>query len=179
MKVLPNEYANGPMGIAALRISKKTITVIMDDGGDQFQFDAEKVKLPKGVNAGKWHVFISADGTELRSVRPPSGSFVVKFANIASRKDSPPVPKTKNGLGTKKDGGTYPINEQTFTAMLEISEGPLSGTQFPLKLLYKDLKWGSGFALGAEGMTVLKGNLETNKRLKKTADFIELSTGAS
>lgn len=72
------------------------------------------------------------------TIRPDSGSFVVKFKLFSTRNDEDePVHIKDSGFRTKKKTGEkYPYDEDTATAVLRVVSGPNEGASFTNKLHY-------------------------------------------
>ena len=174
MKVVSTPFRRGPAGPANVRITKTTVTVIMDKGGEQFQFPTKEADLPKGITSGKWSVSISSDLSKLQGIRPLDGAFVCRFKNMVAQKGQPPLPKRDQRPGTKKDGTTFPKDLLKFTAIVEIADGQLAGVQIPVSLVYKNLLTTSGFSSGPENLVVVQGG---DRDMQLLTEFL-VHTGA-
>lgn len=174
MKVVSTPQRRGPAGPANVRITKTTVTVIMDEGGEQFQFPVKETDLPKGITSGKWSVSISSDLSKLQGVRPIDGAFICRFKNLVAQKGQPPLPKRDQRPGTKRDGTTFPKDLLKFTAIVEVADGQLIGVQIPVSLVYKNLLTNAGFTSGPENLVVIQGG---GRDMQLLTEFL-VETGA-
>jgi len=89
----------GPSGLATVRVLKNSVKIAFDDG-DVFDIEPEEWGHNGG---GKYIVTLNKDMTKIIAVRPPKGSYFVKFRAFGNRDKDTGIPAPKFSRGGKRE----------------------------------------------------------------------------
>jgi len=123
-KVSENIY-----GLGKIQLGKKdgvvyAVRITMLDGKNKGQiFDVQK--FPDGQLAGKFNVYLTERGKELKRAIPTDEILPVKFSDIAHKENEKPTPQTN-----------LEYDYEWFTVILEVTGGEYEGLILPVKLQY-------------------------------------------
>jgi len=107
---------------------------------------------------------VATDGSRLYSIRPLTGSFVVKFDRFFAPAGELPAPRHYESTFTADDGTTKLNTYEAFTALLRITAGPWAGAILPSFLRY-------GFVDAGDGVTT--GLKSRGRHAERLAAFLE------
>jgi len=156
-------------GPAKFTLNGRIATVtFLDAQGQPYSFDLDDPNLEhadvSSFPEGAVFATVSGDGSRLYSIRPLTGSFVVKFERFAAPEGELPAPKHYEQTFTADDGTTRRSSYEGFTALLRITAGPWAGAILPSFLRY-------GFVDAGDGVTT--GLKSRGRHAERLAAFLE------
>ncbi len=89
----------GPSGLANVKLLKNSVKIVFEDG-DVFDIAPEEWRMEKG---GKFIVTLNKDMTKIIAVRPPKGSYRMKFKEFGNRDRDTNLPAPKFSRGGKRE----------------------------------------------------------------------------
>lgn len=141
-RLVKEEGGSYIQGNGVVQINGEKVVITMEDTGRTFT-DLMKDDLPEGVVSGEtYSIRLSADGTDLYSIRPIEASVVVRFEKFASQKDMPPMPKLQKGGPREWNGKKWNAPDKlVFTAVLKIVSKRYRGMEIPYIMDYTFRQW--------------------------------------
>ena len=110
----------GEQGLAEIRVLKSSVRIAFENGE---QYDVDKESINEGITAGKYNVTMNKQNTKVIAVRPPAGSYTMRFKQFGNRNHDVPEPKLQpGGMRPSKDGGHwYAPDRLIVIATLEVA----------------------------------------------------------
>lgn len=120
----------GPQGLADVKVLSKNVRVMFKDTGDVYEIALDN--WDKKRASGEYLVTLNKTTDKVIGIRPPAGTYIVRFHQFGNRVDTIPQPKIqRGGVRQSKSGGTYMApDKMVFNALLEvISEDRFNGLE--------------------------------------------------
>lgn len=162
--LITESSGNYIQGVGTVQVNGDRASITIDD---RTFSDFAKDDIPEGVVSGEqYSIRLSADGSQIFSLRPNQGSFVVVFDKFAAQKDMPPQPKIQKGGPREFNGKKWEAKDKlVFTAVLKIASKRGRGMEVPFIMDYTFKQWEN-----TEDTVIPMGS----KRKNQVIDFLKL-----